>query len=267
MSLLLATGLLPVAEGGGFETPGPADFWQPLIGTGDYALTRPAIVLVLSVVALVWFFVTMSRRLALVPGKSQFVAESVYGLVRNGLARDIIGSRDFLKFVPMLFTMFLMILANNLFGVLPFVQFPTFSRIGFPIALTLVVYVVYQTVAIRRKGVFGYLKSLVPPGVPGWLRPLMFVLEFITYFVSRPLSLALRLFGNMFAGHLLLLIFTLGGEYLLLHGAPAIKVSGIISFAFAIVMSFFEVLVEFLQAYIFTLLAALYIAGAVADEH
>jgi F-type H+-transporting ATPase subunit a len=111
------------------------------------------------------------------------------------------------------------------------------------------------------------MKSLVPPGVPAWIKPLMFLLEFVTYFISRPVSLALRLFGNMFAGHLLLLIFITGGEYLLLHGAPAIKVSGVISFAFAIVMSFFEVLVEFLQAYIFTLLSALYIAGAIADEH
>jgi F-type H+-transporting ATPase subunit a len=266
VSALLASGAL-AADGGGFETPGPADFWQPLLGDGAYALTRPAIVLALSVGVLVWFFVSVSRRMSLVQGRSQFVAESVYGLVRNGLARDIIGSRDFLKFVPMLFTMFLMILLNNLFGVVPFVQFPTFSRIAFPIALTLVVYVVYQTIAIRRKGVFGYLKSLIPPGVPGWIKPLLFLLEFITYFISRPVSLALRLFGNMFAGHLLLLIFTLGGEYLLLHGAAAIKVSGVVSFAFAIAMSFFEVLVEFLQAYIFTLLAALYIAGAVADEH
>jgi F-type H+-transporting ATPase subunit a len=169
--------------------------------------------------------------------------------------------------VPLLFTMFTMILLNNLAGVIPFVQFPTFSRIGFPIALTLVTYVVYQTVAFRRKGFMGYMKSLVPPGVPAWIKPLMFVLEFVTYFISRPVSLALRLFGNMFAGHLLLLIFVLGGEYLLLHGAAAIKVSGVISFAFAIVMSFFEVLVEFLQAYIFTLLSALYIAGAIADEH
>jgi F-type H+-transporting ATPase subunit a len=266
VSALLASGAL-AADGGGFETPGPADFWQPLIGNGAYAVTRPAVVLVLSVGLIVWFFLSVSRRLALVPGKSQFAAESVYGLVRNGLARDIIGSHDFLKFVPMLFTMFLMILVNNLFGVIPFVQFPTFSRIAFPIVLTLIVYVVYQTVAFRRKGFAGYLKSLVPPGVPAWIKPLMFLLEFITYFVSRPVSLALRLFGNMFAGHLLLLIFTLGGEYLLLHGAPAIKVTGVVSFAFSILMSFFEVLVEFLQAYIFTLLAALYIAGSVADEH
>jgi F-type H+-transporting ATPase subunit a len=95
----------------------------------------------------------------------------------------------------------------------------------------------------------------------------MFVLELLTYFVTRPVTLALRLFGNMFAGHLLLLVFTLGGEYLLLHGSVPLKGAGILAFLFTIVMTFFELLVEFLQAFIFTMLAALYIAGAVADEH
>ena len=265
MSAVLATSAL--AADSGFVAPGPSDFWQPLAGDGAFALTRPAVVLVLSVGAILWFFVGVSRRLTVVPSRSQFAAEGVYGLVRNGLARDIIGSKDFLKFVPLLFTMFLMILVNNLSGVIPIIQFPTFSRIGFPIALTLVVYIVYQTVAFRRKGFIGYLKSMVPPGLPRWIVPLMYVLEFMTYFINRPVSLALRLFGNMFAGHLLLLIFTLGGEYLLLHGSVPIRATGVLSFAFTIVMSFFEVLVEFLQAYVFTLLAALYIAGSLADEH
>jgi F-type H+-transporting ATPase subunit a len=265
VSLLLASGA-PVADGG-FVAPGPADFWQPLVGDGAYALTRPSVVLVLSVVLILGFFVTASRRMSMVPSRSQFAAEGVYGFVRNSVGRDIIGSKDFLKFVPLLLTMFLMILVNNLFGIIPVVQFPTFSRIGFPIALTIVVYVVYQTVAFRRKGFLGYFKSLVPPGLPGWIIPLMFVLEFITYFINRPLTLALRLFGNMFAGHLMLLVFTLGGEYLLLHSTAPNKVAGVLSFAFTIVMSFFEILIEFLQAYVFTLLAALYIAGALADEH
>jgi F-type H+-transporting ATPase subunit a len=263
---VLASGVL-AADGGGFVAPGPSDFWQPLIGNGDYALTRPSVVLGISVVGILWFFVAVGRRLAVVPSRSQFAAEGVYGLVRNGLARDIIGSREFLKFVPLLFTMFLMILVNNLFGIIPFIQFPTFSRIAFPIALTIIVYVVYQTVAFRKKGFLGYLKSMVPPGVPGWLVPAMWVLEFLTYFVNRPVTLALRLFGNMFAGHLLLLVFTFGGEYLLLHSSTLNMVPGVLSFAFTIVMSFFEILIEFLQAYVFTLLAALYIAGAIADEH
>ena len=123
--------------------------------------------------------------------------------------------------------------------------------------------------ALKRKhGVVGYLKSLVPPGLPGWLKPIMFVIELLTYFVIRPLTLALRLFGNMLAGHLMLLVFILGGEYLLLHGSNiGIQASGIVGMGFGVVMTFFELLVQFLQAFIFTLLAALYIGDAVSEEH
>jgi len=256
-----------LAASGEFVSPGPSDFWQPLVGDGAFALTRPSVVLVLSAGLIIWFFATVSRRLSVVPGKAQFAAEGVYGFVRNGIGRDIIGSHDFLKFLPLLMSLFTIILVNNLFGVLVPIQYPTFSRIGFPIALTLVVFVVYHTVAFRRKGFLGYMRSLVPSGLPKALIPYMWLLEFITYFITRPLTLALRLFGNMFAGHLMLLIFTLGGEYLLLHTSGLLPVAGVLSFIFTIVMSFFEILIEFLQAYVFTLLAALYIAGAVADEH
>ena len=96
----------------------------------------------------------------------------------------------------------------------------------------------------------------------------MFVLEFLTYFVIRPTTLSLRLFGNMLAGHLMLLVFILGGEYLLLHGGNiGLQGAGVLSFAFSIGMTFFELLIEFLQAFIFTLLAALYISEAYADPH
>ena len=104
---------------------------------------------------------------------------------------------------------------------IPFVQFPTMSRIGFPIALTLVVYVVYHTVGIRRMGLGGYFKHMIPPGVPGWVLVILFPLELLTYFFTRPVTLALRLFGNMFAGHLLLVLFITGGEYLILQSGDA----------------------------------------------
>ena len=262
---------IAAAEGdGGFEAPGTEDFYWPVIG-GDssWAITRPMLVMTISVALLAWFFVTVAGKLTIVPSKRQWMAEQAYGFVRNSIARDVIGAKDFKQFVPLLFTLFTLILFNNVMGVMPFVQFPTFSRIAFPIVLTLVVYVVYHTVAIRKKhGVIGYLKSLVPPGLPLWLRPIMFFLEVLTYFIIRPLTLALRLFGNMLAGHLMLLVFILGGEYLLLHGSSIfIQLSGILGLAFGVVMTFFELLVQFLQAFIFTLLAALYISDAVSEHH
>ncbi|HET7821249.1 MAG TPA: F0F1 ATP synthase subunit A [Ornithinibacter sp.] len=262
---------IAAAEGdGGFQAPGTEDFFWPVFGgDSNWAITRPGLVMAISVGILAWFFVTVAGRLTVVPSKRQWVAEQAYGFVRNSIARDVIGAKDFRQFVPLLFTLFTLILFNNVMGVLPFVQFPTFSRIAFPIVLTLIVYVVYHTVAIRRKhGVIGYLKSLVPPGLPVWLRPIMFFLEVLTYFIIRPLTLALRLFGNMLAGHLMLLVFILGGEYLLIHGSSIfIQLSGILGLAFGVVMTFFELLVQFLQAFIFTLLTALYISDAVSEHH
>jgi F-type H+-transporting ATPase subunit a len=262
---------IAAAEGdGGFQAPGTEDFYWPVIGgDSNWAITRPMVVMAISVVLLAWFFVTVAGKLTVVPGKRQWVAEQAYGFVRNSIARDVIGAKDFRPYIPLLMTLFTLILFNNVMGVLPFVQFPTMSRIAFPIVLTLIVYIVYHTVAIRRKhGVIGYLKSLVPPGLPLWLRPIMFFLEVLTYFIIRPLTLALRLFGNMLAGHLMLLVFILGGEYLLIHGSSIfIQLSGILGLAFGVVMTFFELLVQFLQAFIFTLLTALYISDAVSEHH
>ena len=267
----LQVGVVAAEGDEGFEAPSTADFWWPVIGsdTSNFTITRPMLVMTISVAVLAWFFITVAGRLTIVPSKRQWVAEQAYGFVRNSIARDVIGAKDFRPYIPLLMTLFTLILFNNVMGVLPFVQFPTMSRIAFPIVLTLIVYVVYHTVALRRKhGVVGYLKSLVPPGLPLWLRPIMFFLEVLTYFIIRPLTLALRLFGNMLAGHLMLLVFILGGEYLLVHGSSIfIQLSGILGLAFGVVMTFFELLVQFLQAFIFTLLTALYISDAVSEQH
>jgi F-type H+-transporting ATPase subunit a len=269
VSHVLALNLL-AADGEGFQTPGIQDFYWPLIGgDNNWALTRASLLMLLSVVVLGWFFVSSSRRLAVVPSKRQFVVEYVYGFVRNTIGRDVIGSKDFRQFLPLLFTLFTLVFLNNVAEIIPFVQYPTTSRVAFPMVFALIVYVTYHVVAIRRKhGFIGYMKSMVPPGLPGWLIPIMFVLEVLTYFVVRPTTLALRLFGNMMAGHLMLLVFILGGEYLLLDGGNiGLQFSGILSFAFAILMTAFELLVEFLQAFIFTMLTALYLSDALSEHH
>ena len=104
---------------GATSRPTPAEFYQPLIGDGPFAVTRAAVVILLSVALIGFVLVRSTRRAAIVPSRGQWMTESVYGLVRNGVARDIIGSKDFLRFVPMLFTLFMLILVNNLFGVIP----------------------------------------------------------------------------------------------------------------------------------------------------
>jgi F-type H+-transporting ATPase subunit a len=250
-----------------FVPPSAPDFWQPLVGDGAFAITRSMIVMVLVTGVLAVVMVMATRRLAVVPGRGQFRLEGVYGLVRNSVGRDIIGSDHFRPYIPLLFTLFTLILVNNLMGITPFVQFPTMSRIGFPLALALGVYVVYLVAGVRRRGLGGFLKGLVPGGLPLWVVPVVFVLELVTFLVTRPVTLTLRLFGNMFAGHILLLLFALGGEYLLLSGGGLLKLVAIPAFLMFFLFTAFEILIAFLQAYVFILLASVYIAEVYADHH
>ena len=249
-----------------YEAPGVGDFWQPLIGSGSTALTRACFVAAISVALIAWYLLATTKKRAIVPGKGQMATEAVYGLVRNGVARDLIGSKEFLRFVPLLFTLFTFILVNNLFGVIPLFQFPTMGRIGFPIGLALISWITFHVVGFRKHGFVGYWKSLVPSGLPGGMIVPIFLLELITDLFTRPVTLALRLFGNMFAGHILIVLFITGGWYMLTNGGILV-IAGGVTWIFAFVMTLFEILVEFLQAYVFTLLSALYIGGAVADEH
>jgi len=259
--------ILAAAVPADYEAPGVADFWQPLIGSGNTAITRACFVAVISVVLIAWYLLATTKKKALVPGRGQMATEAMYGLVRNGVARDLIGSKEFLRFVPLLFSLFMFILVNNIFGVLPPFQYPTMARIAFPIALALISWVTFHVVGFRKHGFVGYWKSLVPSGLPGWIVPVIFFLELITDLFTRPVTLALRLFGNMFAGHILIVLFITGGWYMLTSGGILLPAAGAVTWIFGFVMTLFELLVEFLQAYVFTLLTALYIAGAVADEH
>jgi F-type H+-transporting ATPase subunit a len=141
------------------------------------------------------------------------------------------------------------------------------SRVSFPYALALITFLVFHFVGVKKHGIGKYIKDIMfMPGVPKAAYILITPLELLTFFLVRPLTLSLRLFANMFAGHLLLLVFILGGEHLL-QGVIGLKLISPFAFSIGIVLTFFEFMVQCLQAYIFTLLTALYIAGALADEH
>lgn len=258
-------GTLVLAQGG-FTPPGTGDFNLPPIFLG---ITKPMLLVVLSVIIIAAFFLITSRNLKIVPSKLQFAAESLYDFGRNGIAREQIGSKDFQRFVPLILTLFTFILVNNIFGIIPFFQFPTFSHIGFPLALSLlVVYPVYHYVGFKRHGVAGYLKNqLFPAGVPKPIYILLTPIEFLQKFIMNPITLAIRVFAAMFAGHLILLVFTLGGEYMLLHLGGLFKGMSVVSFAFAIVMTFVEALIQVIQAYVFAVLTAGYIGMALASDH
>jgi F-type H+-transporting ATPase subunit a len=269
--------IAPTAEGG-FTPPGPGDFNLPPIGGGStfeflgqemyLGVTKPMLQLVLAAVVVFWFFHAAAKQRAMVPGKLQYVGEVGYGFARNSIGRDIIGSRDFMRFVPYLFALFFFILLNNFFGSIPFIQFPTFSRSGMVYSLAILSWIIYNAVGIKKHGLGGYFKlQSVPSGIRGPMLLLLVPLEFMSNILVRPVTLALRLFANMLAGHLLLILFALGGEYLLLHGAALVKPVGILAWLLFIAISFLELLIQFLQAYVFVLLNAMYISGALADEH
>ena len=258
--------ILLAGEDEGFKPPGVADFnLPPIFGDNPYT-TKPIFLAFLSVILISVFFVAASRKALIMPNKLQFAGESVYGFVRNNLGQEIIG-REFMRFVPYLFTLFTFILTNNVFGIVPFLQFPTMSRVSFAYVLAMLTFFVFHYVGIKHKGLLPYLKEIMfPPGVPKPIYIVLTPIEISPYLLVRPLTLSLRLFANMFAGHLLLLVFFLGGDHLL-QGVIGLKLVAPFAFAFGIALTFFEFMVQCLQAYIFTLLTAMFIAGALADEH
>lgn len=250
----------------GFTPPGPAAFDYPAI-FGD--VTKPMVMIVLSVALVLLFAVATSRKAAVVPGRLQFAGEFVYGGVRNSIARDIIGTDHFMKFVPYLFSLFMFVLVNNYFAVIPVIQFPTFSRSGFAYGLAILSWLLYNGAGIWKHGFLGYLKhTCVPAGVTGAVLVLIVPLEFLSNILVRPVTLALRLFANMFAGHLLLILFAIGGEYLIFEVPSLLNVvGGVLAWVMFFAVFVLELLVLFLQAYVFTLLTAMYVGGAIADEH
>lgn len=260
-----ATPLIQAAEEG-FVPPGPAAFDYPGL-FGD--VTKPMVMIVLSVALVLLFAVATSRRAAVVPSRLQFAGEFVYGGVRNSIARDIIGTEHYMKFVPYLFSLFMFVLVNNYFAIIPIVQFPTFSRSGFAYGLAILSWLLYNGAGVWKHGFLGYLKhTCVPAGVTGPVLLLIVPLEFLSNILVRPVTLALRLFANMFAGHLLLILFAIGGEYLIIEAPSALNiVGGLLSWVMFFAVFVLELLVLFLQAYVFTLLTAMYVGGAVAEEH
>jgi F-type H+-transporting ATPase subunit a len=262
---------------GGYTAPGPLEFFLPDFTDKqwdqsgyDVLLTKASVLLVLGAVLAYWFLAATSRRTAIVPSKGQYLGEQAYSFVRNGIAQDIIGPKHYRKYVPLLVSMFFFVLINNLFGIVPFLSFSPFSRVSFAYGLAILVWIIYNGVGIADKGLVGYLKhTTVPSGVPMWILPLLIPLEFMSNILVRPLTLSLRLFANMFAGHLLLVLFSTGGAWLLIEatGSIVLKPAGVLAYIIGIAIGFLEVIVAILQAYVFTLLTATYIGGSLASDH
>lgn len=194
-------------------------------------------------------------------------AETIVEFIENGVVMQTMG-KEGLAWTPFLLTMFMFIYLCNVPGIIPFFQMPATARMAVPLFLALMVWVIYNVTGIKHQGFGGYMKStLFPPGVPKALYILVTPIEFISAIIVRPFSLAVRLFANMMAGHILLVTFALLSEALFQAKDKVLIPVGILPFFMLIFLTSFEVLVAFLQAYIFAMLTAVYIGGATHPEH
>ena len=254
------------------------DTWINLPGPFD--INKAVLYLVIAGVLTTWTMVYVARRMEARPNRVQTAVETIFALMRDNITRGNMDDRMAAKWFPFIGSLFLFIWYSNLVGFIPLptnaeekfnifgANIPSFSlyaataNVSVPLVFALIVFVSYTTEGVRRKGVGGYLKSLVPAGVTGWMTGPIFGLELLSN-LMRIVSLSVRLFANMLAGHLIIL-FMAGGLAILL-GAAAV---GWIALPLGIAIYIFEVgLVATLQAFIFATLSAIYLGGSVAESH
>ncbi|MEU4471713.1 F0F1 ATP synthase subunit A [Micromonospora sp. NPDC023888] len=249
--------------------PSVEDFYLPSIlpwGAHDsYWITKFTLMIWIAVGVLIIFFLATYRNPKLVPTKKQWFAESIYGFVRNNISVDMIGHQG-VRFAPYFTTLFCFVLVTNAFAIIPLFQISPNSHIAFPAILAVISYVLFNYIGIRHHGFGKYFKHALIPPAPWYILPLLIPIEAFSTFIIRPFSLAVRLFANMFAGHMLLLVFTLGGFAMLNANAWLAPVS-VVSWVMTVALTLLEALVIVLQAYVFTVLSASYIQGALAEEH
>jgi F-type H+-transporting ATPase subunit a len=238
--------------------------WKDLFPTfNKISLLAVAAVIISSVV----FLLATRQDHREAPRGIRNLAETIVEFIENGVIMQTMG-RDGLGWTPFLLTMFMFIYLLNVPGIIPILQMPATARMAVPMFLALLVWVVYNATGIKHQGVGGYFKStLFPPGVPKALYILVTPIEFISAIIVRPFSLAVRLFANMMAGHILLVTFAVLSEALFQAKDAVLIPVGILPMFMLIFLTAFEVLVAFLQAYIFVILTAVYIGGAAHPEH
>ena len=259
-----AAGGCHLFSGCGFPAPGLQNFsFKPLFSVGSFHFTKPMLVAVLCTIIVIAFFWAAFRKPKLVPRGIQNLGELGILAVRDQILRPSLGRRGDV-YLPFLVSLFFYIFLMNLMELIPVFQFPAMSRIGFVWPLVAVVYLLYLYLGFKHQGI-GYVKNMVPWDVPFFVLPILIPIELIRFFIFQPFTLGVRLFGNMFAGHLLLTIFTIATWYLLSLSVGLLYAAG--SFVLAIFVFLLETLVTLLQAFIFTTLTATYIASSVEPAH
>jgi F-type H+-transporting ATPase subunit a len=255
-----------IYSGCGYPAPSINDFYfKPIFSIGSFHFTKPMLLALVCAGIVVTFFYFAFRKPQLVPRGVQNVGELGLLFVRDQILRPSLGKRGD-GFLPFLTSLFFFVWVMNIMGIIPLADFPVASRFAFPVALAAMVWLTYIYLGMKNQGPIGYFKNMaIPPGAPWWILPILVPIELLSNIIVRPFTLSIRLFANMLAGHLLLLVFSLGTWYLLSLGIGLLFAAT--SFILVVVLTGLEVLIQALQAFIFATLTATYIAGALESEH
>ncbi|MEU7894652.1 F0F1 ATP synthase subunit A [Nonomuraea sp. NPDC049152] len=252
-----------------FQAPTPEELFElPPIFPGVDWFTKPVLLAILSSIIVLGFLWAAFSNPKIVPRGVQNVAEMGYMFVRDQVARPFLG-KDADRFMALLLSMFFVIWVWNVMGVIPVAQFPVASHIAFPIVLAVSIYVLKLYLGFKTQGVGGYFKNMMfPPGLPKFIYVLLAPIEFLSNMIIAPFTHAVRLFANMFAGHMLIAFFSMVGFWFLFEkltplGAPI----GVLGVLMTIIMTGFELFIMFLQAFLFSMLAAMYIGNSLHPEH
>jgi F-type H+-transporting ATPase subunit a len=219
------------------------------VGDINVSITNSSVFMIATVLVISLFLVMGMRRSALVPGRWQSMVELSYIFIAN-LIKDTVGSEG-RPYFPFIFTVFMFVLFGNLFGMLPY-TFTFTSHIVVTFTMALFVFLGVTLIAIAKHKI-RFFTFFMPPGVPMYMAPILIPIEIISY-LSRPISLSVRLFANMLAGHTLMKVFA-GFIF-------ALGVFGIAPWAFIVALTGLEIVIAFLQAYVFTILTCLYLNDA-----
>ena len=231
----------------------------PTVAGIDTSFTNSSLWMVLAVGLASLLMITASRRTAIVPGRMQLMGEMAYSFVAN-MIKENVGTEG-MKYFPFIFSLFMFILFCNMLGMLPY-SFTVTSHLIVTFALAATVFLLITGVGFARHGI-GFLKLFVPSGIPVVLLPLLVVIEVISY-LTRPVSLSVRLFGNMMAGHTMLKIF---GGFVVGLGSAGLVPLAIAPFALMVAFTGLELLIAGLQAYVFTILTCIYLHEAIHMDH
>ena len=249
-----------IFSGCGYPAPTIEDFtFRPAFSIGPWHVTKPELIMAICVIIVVGFFWAAFSKPRLVPRGVQNLGEMGILFVRDQILRPMIGKKGD-GYLPFLVALFFFIWVMNLMEVIPVAQFPVPAHIGFVWVLVGLTWLTYMSVGMRVHGPLGFFKHMIPSGVPWWIMWLLVPIIWFSDILVRPFTLGVRLFANMFAGHLLLLVFYLSTWYFTSATFGAVYAIG--SLAMVIIVTGFELLIQLLQAFIFTILTAFYIGDA-----